>query len=231
MKAKCLSGSALKVLAVTAMLVDHLAHFVWSHQAWAWEPLGFYGGHAITPMLLLRTFGRLAFPIFAFLLVEGFVHTRSRRRYGTGLALFALLSEIPFNLVRGGAWYYAPGRNVFFTLLLGFLGLCAIEYLRGDRRNETVALLGLLLFSFFFRADYGAAGFAFIVMLYLLRSRVLYQAVVGCLLLPSRWAAGLAFIPISLYDGRRGFIRGAVGKYFFYAFYPLHLSVIWWFMR
>lgn len=70
-------------------------------------------------------------------------------------------------------------------------------------------------------------GYGFILMLYVLRELRPVQAVVGACMLPSRWIAGLAFIPINLYNGRRGFIRGQVGKYLFYSFYPLHLLVIW----
>ena len=71
--------------------------------------------------------------------------------------------------------------------------------------------------------------YAFIPMLYLLRGNIVFQAIVGCGMLPSRWIGGSAFIPISMYNGKRGFIKGAVGKYFFYAIYPLHLLAIYLF--
>ena len=94
-------------------------------------------------------------------------------------------------------------------------------------KRKAFALFGLLLLSIVFRADYGCAGFGFILMLYLLRNDRLVMAVTGCCFLTARWIAGLAFIPICMYNGKRGFIQGSFGKYFFYLFYPLHLLALY----
>lgn len=228
LKWKWLSGSGLKILAVVSMLVDHLAAFVWRGDPFMMTHLLKIGHRWITPYFIARSFGRIAFPIFAFLIVEGFLHTRSRIRYGRNLAIFAILSEIPFNLINSGTWTY-PGQNVIFTLLLGFLGLCAIEYFKEDKSKMAASLLGLLAISIVFRADYGCAGYGFILMLYLLRENILFQAIVGSCMLSTRYIAGTAFIPISMYNGKRGFMKGALGKYFFYVFYPLHLLAIYLF--
>ena len=214
------------MLAVISMLVDHLATFLWFDRPDLQGALFTYHNHAITPLVLMNLFGRLAFPIFAFLVVEGFEHTRDRKKYGFNLALFALISEIPWNLVHTGT-LLCPRQNVMFTLLLGYLGLVAIEHFRGQALRQTLCVLGLFLFAFFFRADYGYVGYAFVLMLYLLRGIPAARAAVGCCMLPTRWVAGLAFIPIAFYNGRRGFIKGPVAKYLFYAFYPVHLLVIW----
>lgn len=223
---KCLSGSGLKLLAVLSMLTDHLAAF-YLYNMPAMQDAWFSIGHrAITPYLLMRLVGRVAFPIFAFLLVEGFVHTHDRRRYGTNLFVFALLSEIPWNLVHSGTWSF-PSQNVFFTLLLGYLGLCALEHFEGVPKKQTLSLLGLLVVSVLLRADYGCSGYGFILLLYVLRQQKLLQAVIGSCMLGSRWQAGLAFIPISMYNGERGFVKGTFAKYAFYIFYPLHLLVIY----
>jgi len=221
---RVLSGSALKVLAMGLMLIDHLAAFYWRMAPQFMQPLFAIGHKPVSAYLLMRLVGRLAFPVFAFLLVEGFVHTSNRRRYGVSLFVFALISEVPWNLVHVGAWHY-PSQNVLFTLLLGFLGLCAIADLRGRRR--AVALVGLLVVSIFLRADYGCSGYGFILLLYVLRRQPVLQAVIGSCVLGSRWIAGLAFIPINMYNGQRGFIRGSLSKYIFYVFYPLHLFVIY----
>ena len=220
------SGSWLKVLAMATMLVDHLAAFYWVRDPSMLEPLFTIGHRGVTAYMLLRLVGRLSFPIFAFLLVEGFVHTRNRRRYGLSLLLFAFVSELPWNLVHAGTWHYAS-QNVLFTLFLGFLGLCALERFQADRRRQAVALTGLLVVSVLLRADYGCSGYGFILLLYVLRQRPLLRAVIGSCVLGSRWVAGLAFIPISMYNGRRGFIQGPVAKYVFYVFYPLHLFLIY----
>ena len=77
------------------------------------------------------------------------------------------------------------------------------------------------------KADYGLGGFAFILVMYLLREEKILQAVVGTCIESGGWAAGLAFIPINLYNGKRGFIRGKVMKYAFYAAYPVHIMIIY----
>ena len=223
---KCLSGSALKLLAVVSMLIDHTASVLLSRSPLML--LDFWRIH-LRLYTVMRFVGRLAFPIFCFLLVEGFLHSRNRRRYALRLLLFALLSELPWNLCFGGALRYNR-QNVYFTLLLGFLGLIALERLEqntGRREHNALALLALTLLSFFFKADYGATGFGLILCLYLLRERPLPQAVLGSCILTNGWKAGLAFIPINFYNGQRGFVHSKVLQWAFYAFYPLHLTVLY----
>lgn len=223
---KVLSGSSLKVLAMVSMLTDHLALFLWKDSSWCRTVLFVIGNKEITAYMLFRMFGRIAFPLFAFLLVEGFLHTRDRRRYGVRLLLFALISEIPWNLIWGGR-PFCPTRNVFFTLLLGYLALCALEGYKNNIRSLFASLMGLLVISVVLRADFGSAGFGFIMLLYVLRTRPVIRAVIGSCVLGSRWVAGLAFIPIALYSGERGFVKGPVFKYLFYLFYPLHLLILY----
>ena len=87
------------------------------------------------------------------------MHTHDRFLYGRNILLFALISELPFNLVNAGQLSY-PVQNVFFTLLFGYLGLCAIEGFQNDLKRQVVSLLPLLVLSIFFHADYGCTGFA-----------------------------------------------------------------------
>ena len=225
-----LSGSALKMLAIVTMLIDHLTAFIWRIEPSIWEPLFSLGHLQVTPYFLLRVVGRWSFPIFAFLIVEGYQHTHDRWRYGRNLLIFALLSEIPWNLVHTGTWHYSC-QNIFFTLLLGYWGICVLESQCHDRRRQALYLLGLLVLTIVLKADYGCAGFGFILMLYILRNNRLLQAVIGSCVLGGRWIAGLAFIPINMYNGQRGFIQGNVWKFAFYAFYPVHLVVIYLIQR
>ena len=204
MPKRVLTGSALKIIAILTMAIDHIASHLLRYQEAFTAPLITYHDHYISWYFLLRCVGRLAFPIFAFLIVEGFIHTRDRRRYGRNLLVCALISEIPWAL-----------------------GLCVIERYRSDWRKVGSILVAMMVAAIFFRADYNASGFALIVMLYVLRRHLALQVLVGCTMLPMKWVAGLAFIPIAMYNGERGFIRGTWGKYLFYAFYPLHLLVIW----
>lgn len=225
-KYRILSGSALKVIALVSMLIDHTAAVLLGNSS---VILLRIGARSLSLYLAMRLIGRLAFPIYAYLLTEGFSHTRSRRNYGIRLFLFALLSELPWNLEHTGTFRY-PSQNVFFTLFLGYLGLCVIERLEtqnGSRLRNTLYLLLLLVVSRYFRADYGCRGFGFILILYLLRRRTLYQAVAACCFLSGYLAEGPAFIPLSLYNGKRGFIRDRVQSLFFYALYPLHMLILY----
>ena len=222
-KWRILSGSGLKLIAVITMLIDHVAAFILIYNP---VPLFTLFGTEITLYWLMRRVGRLAFPIYCFLLVEGFRHTRDRRAYALNLCVFALLSEIPWNLLLGNGLFYRT-QNVFFTLLLGLMGMWTVEQFQRDLKRETPLLLLLLAAAFFLRADYGIQGFGLILILYLLRERRDWQSLAGCAMLSSSPAAMLAFIPINLYNGKRGFVRGPVWKYAFYAFYPLHMLALY----
>jgi len=79
--------------------------------------------------------GRLAFPIFAFLAVEGYFHTRSFKRYALRMLLFAVLSEVPFDLMYGGTVFYPVHQNVIWTLLLGLLGIRLMEAARAKGKR------------------------------------------------------------------------------------------------
>jgi len=215
-----LSGSGLKIIAVISMLIDHCAATFLADSDIAVFSVE---GYTLTLYWLLRYIGRLAFPIFCFLIVEGFVHTSDRKKYGRNLLLFAFASEIPWNLWHSGTLLNSK-QNVFFTLFLGYLGLCVIEKFGGVKR--VLFLLALLAASLLLRADYGHVGYEFILLLYLLRKDRGIQAVVGSCILPTRLFAGMAFIPINLYNGQRGFICGR-WKYAFYLFYPAHILLLY----
>lgn len=223
-----LSGSMLKLIAVLAMLIDHITKVL----------------HIGTDVVVLQLresvwtisdtmilVGRIAFPIYAFLLVEGFCYTHDRRKYGIRLFVFALISEIPWNLEHCGRFFY-PSQNVFFTLFLGYLGLCAAEkFLKvsgGERTKYAGILFLLLLISLFLRADYGASGFGFVLIMYFLRKAPVFRALAGSCILSSTWKAGLSFIPIAFYNEKRGFIQGRVLQILFYAIYPVHMLLLFW---
>ena len=222
-KYRILSGSALKCIALFTMIIDHVGlHLLRGSNIVLLRT----GNGVLTLDFFMRKVGRLSFPIYCFLLVEGFLHTRDRKNYGRNLLLFALISEIPWNLEHTGTLYYSV-QNVFFTLFLGYVGLCCFEGLRERPRQQFAALLILVLVVLNLKADYGIAGFGLILLLYILREQKIMQAVLGTCFLSSTWVGGLAFIPINLYNGERGFIRGRVLKYLFYAAYPLHILVIY----
>ena len=83
------------------------------------------------------------------------------------------------------------------------------------------------MISIVLRADYGCFGFGFIMLIHLLKNRKVLMSIIGTCVLPSRWIGGTAFIPILLYNGKRGFAKGKFAKYAFYAFYPVHLLLLY----
>ena len=223
-----LSGSALKVIALCCMILDHTAMMLIPRNG---AVLFRLAGYALNLYWAMRLIGRLAFPIFAFLLVEGFVHTHNRRRYGIRLFLFALISEVPRNVAVYGNWY-SRYQNVFFTLLLGYMGMCCVESIEHSQNREEKVLwgasfLGLSMLSVLMRPDYGIRGFGLVLMMFFLRKQPLYRGILSCCFLPGTWRAGLSAIPISLYNGERGFIQGKPLQLLFYAIYPIQFLLLY----
>ncbi len=231
-----ISGSTLKIIAIITMLIDHIGAVVIapvmiqrSGNLYMEDDL--YGIYS-----LLRTIGRIAFPIFCFLLVEGFVHTRNVKRYAIRLGLFAIISEIPFNLAFSGKLLYPSYQNVFFTLLIGLLVMIsfkAIEEKLEVRKiiKEILYLLALFAgigLAYFMNTDYKAFGVICITIIYIFRYNRIHQMIAGGIAFCFKSAAAIfAFIPIYLYNGKRGMSL----KYIFYAFYPVHLLILYYIMR
>ncbi len=224
-----LSGSALKMIAMVIMLIDHIgAHILMYMPAYSSTPLFAVGGKSYTLYRLFRDIGRVAFPLFIFLMIEGFYHTRSRLRYAASLLLFAFISYVPWTYAHTGKLFGYRTQNVYFTLFLGFLGIWAMEAFREKRLLQLLCLFGLLAAAYYLKADYGWRGYVLILLLAFLRGYPASQAFAGCCYLAvplNEWKAGFAFIYTNLYNGQRGFIKGR-WKYLFYAFYPVHLAVL-----
>ncbi len=218
------SGSALKLVAVITMLIDHLAAYLCdTFPEFFRYRFAAVSGLDINVYWIMRTVGRTAFPLFCYLIVEGYLHTRSRLRYALALLIGALVSELPFDLLQPGKWYQL--QNVFFTLLLGMLGIWCLERFRDKKWLQAVAVIGLFVLSYFFCADYGVRGYSVIVLFYLLRREYLALGIVGSLLLGIRTVP--AYVLIAVYNGKRGFVKGNIAKYAFYAFYPVHLAILY----
>ena len=139
-KFRVLSGSALKVLAMVIMLIDHTAAFLLVKSAAATRTLFVLGDTDISIYRIMRDVGRAAFPIFCFLLVEGFVHTHNRFKYGRNLLIFACISEIPWDLVHKGTFFDMSTQNVFFTLFLGYLAFCAVDYYKDNQLMQLICM-------------------------------------------------------------------------------------------
>ncbi len=210
-----MSRFQLKILAIVTMLIDHI------------------GAILFPQVVILRMIGRLSFPIFAFLISEGMFHTSNLRKYLWRLFLFALISEVPFDLAFHGTLFYPAGQNIFFTL---FLGLAAIIFLQTYLAENSVIAIALAcsmaLLAEIFHTDYGWFGVAAVIIFYCFKKFrtkgvfVFSALVAGYSLLHSSLEifAVASGIPILLYGGEKGKLKW---KYFFYAFYPVHLLLLY----
>lgn len=178
--------------------------------------------------LLLRGIGRIAFPIFCFFLVEGFLHTRDVRRYGIRLLLFALISEIPFDWMVTTTMFTLEYQNVYFTLLIGLAALCLYQKFEARFFQQACAFILCSIAAQLLKADYGAIGIAIISSFYLFRENRLIKNCIsgGILVMESISCFGSAVLALPLlhfYDGSRGKKRL---KYAFYIFYPAHILIL-----
>lgn len=231
-----LSGTALKCIACITMLIDHigascieagilmprLASGTLSSEALASSQL-FLFDH------ILRYIGRLAFPIFCFLAVEGFLHTHDVKKYVRRLLLFGLVSEVPFDLAFFRTPFAPANQNVYWTLALGVLAMAAIKHFeKPDGSARWQGLLcagGCAVLAFVCGTDYHAIGVLIICALYLTRADRKHQCIVGAVLFAFEFTAPLAFVLVWFYNGQRG-ACSPLQKKAFYWFYPVHLAVL-----
>lgn len=233
---KIINNNTLKIIAMILMLLDHLWGTIIPGNQW------------------MTLIGRMAFPIFAFLIVEGFFHTSDLKKYMKRLFIFGLISEIPFNLIYTGSIIFPFHQNVMFTLLLGLLIINEIDKLKNTKeiKKKIIPILKIFLFlliSIIGFVDYGVTGVLTIVVFYLFRGFKL--AWIGQLIslillyivffegqsvilnifnheyfLPLQSIGILSLIFIWLYNGEKGKNNKLI-KYLFYSFYPVHMLVIY----
>ena len=235
---KGISASTLKIIALTTMFIDHtgaillergllpiIASSVLAGHSLDYLPTDYEFWHRIN--FFLRLIGRIAFPIYCFLLVEGFLHTRNVKKYAIRLGLFALISEVPFDLAFYGEFFNLGMQNVFFTLLIGLCTLWCLKSLENIPFGQTpfhilVTLTGMILAEFL-QTDYSAFGVLLIVLLYFLKENRKTQSIVGAISTLWEYTAPLAFLFTYHYNGERG---KQLPKAFFYSFYPIHLLLL-----
>jgi len=239
-----ISGSTLKLIAVITMIIDHtaagiLGRYLSISGAGSLDAANMEGiqqwmqqnGQLLQIYSIMRMIGRIAFPIFCFLLVEGFEHTRSQVKYAARLLLFAAVSELPFDLLFNGRILEFGYQNVFFTLFLGLLVMMGMQWATehmgshpaaGYLLSCAAAVAGMAA-AHFAKTDYASTGVLCIVVIYLFRKKKVWQIVAGCLVFFWELTAPLAFIPIAFYNGKRGWNL----KYLFYLIYPVHLLLLY----
>ena len=229
-KYRLLSGNSLKIIALISMFIDHIAAVVNVHCPWFSNNLLPRHELYVNIYSLMRGIGRLSFPIFCFLLVQGFMYTRNRAKYLMRLMLFAVISEIPFDLALKGQVIEFTHQNVFFTLMLGFTVLMIIEKFEQRPYVGFFAAAAGCLISYLLNFDYDWRGILLIVVLYYLRFYRKYQLICGALTIC--WGnmqeyAVPAFLLLYFYSGK----PGKRLKYFYYIAYPAHLLLYYFAAR
>lgn len=232
-----ITSFTLHILAMAFMLLDHMWATVMTGNEW------------------MTCVGRLAFPIFAFMIVEGYFHTKNLKKYITRMAVFALICEIPFNLMVGGNFFYYVHQNVLFTFLAGILLIHLNEMARksGKLHLRILALIGSIAAAFVIglvgMVDYYHAGILTVLVFYFFRGRkwwcflgqLVFLYIINMQLLggygyevelfgknyflTQQGLALLALIPIWLYRGKQGPYNRFI-KELYYWFYPVHMLVL-----
>ncbi len=242
-----IKGSTLKIIAAVTMIIDHIGACILQQILTnrGVIPTVVEGINAILTLEgidktlgimwwgMRIVIGRISFPIFCFLLVEGFVHTRSISKYAFRLLVFALVSEMPFDLAIFHQMSDILHQNVFFTLLISLMVLWGLAYADKKVSNHIINIMVKLVLSVtamtiagVLNTDYGASGVAFILILYIFRCNRSMQNITGAVasvLLLGEPAAAFAFAFIAGYNGERGLNL----KYLFYLIYPVHLIMLY----
>ncbi|SFA77241.1 TraX protein [Acetitomaculum ruminis DSM 5522] len=206
---KCgISSFTLKVIAILAMLTDHIGRIFQLEYP------------------VFNIIGRISFPIFAFLLVIGASHTFDIKKYKLRILIFALISEIPFDMALYGEIFHFSSQNVMFTL---FIGLYMIEELEKNSSIyiKAVIIIIALLWSDFMYCDYGEYGIMLILVFYYLREYFLADIAGTCIVelaspFNNQVFAILALIPIYLYNEKQGIKM----KWIAYVIYPFHFIIL-----
>ena len=223
-----MSSFALHIIAMIFMLCDHM---------WA----------TILDYEWLTCIGRIAFPIFAFLISEGYIHTSNINKYIKRMVIFAIITEIPFNLMVSASPIYPFHQNVLWTFVISLLTL---KYLSFDNTKNIFKSILIIILAIIIATitmcDYFGAGVMMVVGFYIFRKSKLLQLLmmiyVNMILLqgysypidiagytyyfPQQGFAILSLIFIWLYNGKQGY-HAKWFKIFCYAFYPLHMLILY----
>lgn len=245
-----ISSAFLKNVAYFSMLTDHffavvfLAYLQW-RMAEGYSTVAENKAYRIG-----RAVGRIAFILFAFMAAEGFRYTHSRKKYLLRLGIFALCSEIPFDLAFYGKLYDTNGQNVYFTLFLGVAALCLLKSLKGHFILQAIGITLCCITAAFLRTDYMFMGVLLIVTFYIYRRFFWLQCLMGSAVIYAgivlvnmvrNFGKGItldvflqsgmselyglfAFVLIYFYNGKKG---RQLPKMCYYLFYPLHLLALY----
>ncbi|SDB53439.1 TraX family protein [Butyrivibrio sp. INlla16] len=220
---RVLDGTMLKIIAMISMVFDHVGDMFLPGVMWP------------------RMIGRLAMPLFAFCIAEGYIHTRDKKKYILRLGIFALISEIPFDLAFDGKIGLGH-QNIMLTFFLSVLALKLFDIIRGEVKEDTgkysvvksicgtLVIIVTAFIALLVKADYTVFAIISVFLFYVFKNSKHFLrtgAGVAFLALTRTMGyyctTGLSIIPLLLYNGKRG--KGL--KWLFYAFYPGHLLILY----
>ena len=232
-----LSGNMLKLIAMITMIIDHIGAVILETGVMQYQNEAVnsaimstsWGNTMNTITFITRMIGRISFPIFCFLIVEGFLHTNNIKKYLFRIGLFAFISQVPFSMALFNTYFDLSYLNVLFTF---FIGIVMLIFLKKFEKNYLIQGLIVSLggaLAYLFKTDYDFIGILFIAIFYLFRgenNKTLMMLILTILCIYESkvffYTAVLSLIPIYFYNGKRGKLNL---KYVFYWFYPVHLLI------
>lgn len=217
-----INGAQLKYIAFASMFIDHFNKAIITPFLTGTGPL-----NVITR--IFDILGRIAFPIFAFMIVEGFFKTKSRWKYLRNLLVFATISEIPYDMFQSAVFINTWSQNILWGLALGLFTIMVIDKLKEKIKKRPVWIfvsiiivalssLGSMLIS----ADYEYYAIIIIYIYYLFYNKRLLASGLSYLVIIKEIYAILGFATVLLYNGE----KGKQNKIFNYLFYPVHLLIL-----
>lgn len=223
-KIRVFSGAQLKYIAFLSMLADHV------NKALIYPILT---GEGVLQQIsnVFDIFGRVAFPLFSFFLVEGFFKTKSRKKYLLYLLTFGVISEVPFDMFQSGVFFNPDSNNVLFSLALSLITIWIIDILKRktEKISETiwypisfVIVAVMCIVAVFLSVDYEYHAILIGYFFYIFYKKPISAAVFGYLSIFKEVWSMLGFGLTLTYNGK----RGKQYKILNYCFYPAHLFVV-----
>ena len=222
-KIRFLDGTMLKIIAMVSMVFDHVGDMFFPEMTW------------------MRMIGRLAMPIFAFCITEGYIHTRNKNKYLLRMGVFALISEVPFDLAFDGKIGLSH-QNIMVSFFISIVALMLFDLIRGAKIETkgrysvwrtllgALAVIAMAVVAFLVKADYTFFAVASVFLFYAFKdTNPFVRPVPGVAFLALTrtmgyyLTTGLSIIPLLLYNGKKG--KGL--KWLFYVFYPGHLLLLY----
>ena len=217
-----INGAVLKYIAFISMFIDHFNKAIITPYLNYQQPL-------VAISTIFDIIGRTAFPIFAFMVVEGFYKTKSRFKYLRNLLIFAIISEIPYDMFQSKVFINNRSQNIMWALALGLLTLIIVDKLKGKIKNKyTWLILSILvvgvnaIIATLLSFDYDYYSIIIIFILYLFYDKRLVGSLISYLVIIKEVYAILGFAVINFYNGE----KGRQNKLFNYLFYPVHLLIL-----